>query len=157
MASPRVHNIPLRTIGATRTARLASVPSGLSLLSVGTAALIRQVREGLPFTMLEVLASATQMDVAALAEIIAIPERTLARRKKALRLAPEESERLVRISQVFEQAKTLFDGDTKHAVAWLSTPKKMLEDCSPFDYSRTELGAQEVMRLIGRLEHGVFS
>src|ERR1700676_1962727 len=92
-----------------------------------------------------------------LASIIGIPERTLARRKSTGRLTPDESERLLRISGIFEKAVELHEGDIAAAVNWLTTPKKILNHQSPLVYSRTELGAREVENLIGRLEHGIFS
>jgi putative toxin-antitoxin system antitoxin component (TIGR02293 family) len=72
-------------------------------------------------------------------------------------LAPEESERLLRISSVFEKAVELFDDDVASAVQWLTTPKKALDGEMPLRYARTEPGAREVEGLIGRLEYGVFS
>jgi len=92
-----------------------------------------------------------------LAEAIGIPERTLARRRAAGRLAPEESERLLRLSSIFEKSVELFEGDVASAVHWLSAPKRALENQTPLQYARTEVGAREVENLIGRLEHGVFS
>ena len=94
---------------------------------------------------------------AELVAILGIPERTLARRRTAGRLAPEESERLLRISSVFEKAVELFDDDVASAVQWLTTPKKALDGEMPLRYARTEPGAREVENLIGRLEYGVFS
>jgi putative toxin-antitoxin system antitoxin component (TIGR02293 family) len=73
----------------------------------------------------------------------AIPERTLARRRMAGRLAPEESERLLRISSVFEKAVELFDDDVASAVQWLTTPKKALGGEILLRYARTEPGARE--------------
>jgi putative toxin-antitoxin system antitoxin component (TIGR02293 family) len=86
-----------------------------------------------------------------------LPPRTLARRKSSGRLSSDESEKLLRLSAVFEQAVDLFEGDRAGALKWLTTPKKTLENETPLAYSRTELGAREVEELIGRLEHGVFS
>ena len=97
------------------------------------------------------------VSVQSLAETIGIPERTLARRRAAGRLAPEESERLLRLSSIFEKAVGLFEGDVSAAVQWLVTPKRTLENQTPLQYMRTEIGAREVENLIGRLEHGVFS
>lgn len=51
----------------------------------------------------------------------------------------------------------LFDGDTKAAMTWMSTPRAALANQTPHEYSRTEEGAREVKDLIGRIEHGVFS
>jgi putative toxin-antitoxin system antitoxin component (TIGR02293 family) len=72
-------------------------------------------------------------------------------------LSSDESEKLLRLSAVFEQAIELFEGNDTDALNWLTTPKKALENETPLAYSRTELGAREVEHLIGRLEHGVFS
>ena len=92
-----------------------------------------------------------------IAAIIGLPARTLARRKTSGRLTPDESEKLLRLSSVFELAVDLFEGKQSDALKWLSTPKKALENQTPLSYSRTELGAREVEKLIGRLEHGVYS
>jgi putative toxin-antitoxin system antitoxin component (TIGR02293 family) len=92
-----------------------------------------------------------------IATVIGLPERTLARRKKAGCLSMGESERLLRVSTVFERAVELFEGDVKPAVTWLTSPKKALGDRLPLEYSRTELGAREVEDLMGRLKDGVFS
>jgi putative toxin-antitoxin system antitoxin component (TIGR02293 family) len=101
--------------------------------------------------------SRSGVPVAQLADIIGIPERTLARRKTSGRLSPDESERLLRISRVFGMALDLFEGDREATLKWLTSPRKVLDHQTPLVYSRTELGAREVENLIGRLEDGVFS
>jgi putative toxin-antitoxin system antitoxin component (TIGR02293 family) len=92
-----------------------------------------------------------------LASVIGIPERTLARRRAAGRLEPDESERLLRVAILFEKCVDLFEGDVKAAVNWLTSAKKALNGQAPVLYARTELGAREVENLIGRLDHGIFS
>jgi putative toxin-antitoxin system antitoxin component (TIGR02293 family) len=118
--------------------------------------LICRIERGLPFKALESLAALAGLSVTLIASVLGIPERTLARRKAAGRLAPDESERLLRVSTVFEKAVELFEGDVAGAVTWLTSPKRALAYQTPLAYSRTELGAREVENLIGRLEHGVF-
>ena len=71
--------------------------------------------------------------------------------------AANESERLLRISAVFERAVDLFEGDVAAAVAWLNRPNRALGHQTPLDFSGSALGAREVENLIGRLDHGVFS
>ncbi len=73
------------------------------------------------------------------------------------RLAPDESERLLRVSMLFEKAVDLFDGDVAEATRWLRSPQRGLGGPSPLEFARTEVGAREVENLIGRLEHGVIS
>lgn len=128
---------------------------GLSLKTVPD--LIREVMRGFSYKALQVFEMNSGVSLSAVAETIGIPERTLARRKAAGRLAPEESERLLRLSSIFERAVELFEGDAAAAVHWLTTPKRALDNQTPLQYARTEIGAREVENLIGRLEHGVFS
>jgi putative toxin-antitoxin system antitoxin component (TIGR02293 family) len=120
-------------------------------------ALIRKVEQGFSFKALRTFEFRSGIAISRITPIIGIPERTLARRKASGKLTPDESERLLRISAVFEDAVDLFEGDVAAAVNWLTTPKKALGNQIPLAYSRTELGAREVEKLIGRLEHGVFS
>jgi putative toxin-antitoxin system antitoxin component (TIGR02293 family) len=132
--------------------------ASLGLRTTKTDELIHRIERGLSFQALQSLASVTGLPIRDLASVLGIPERTLARRNAAGKLAPEESERLLRIATVFEKAVGLFEGDVRAAVAWLTTPKKVFGGGrTPLAYARTELGAREVEALIGRLEHGVFS
>jgi putative toxin-antitoxin system antitoxin component (TIGR02293 family) len=128
----------------------------LGLSTYRTDELIRKVRKGLSFKTLESLSRASCISVPELASIIEIPDRTLARRKIAGRLARDESERLLRICSIFEKAVELFNGDVREAVAWLRRPRRALADHTALAYSGTELGAREVENLIGQLEYGVF-
>jgi putative toxin-antitoxin system antitoxin component (TIGR02293 family) len=144
--TPRRHPFRFKTRGAS-----------LGLTATATDQLVGQIEAGLPFKTLKSLAALSGMPVTVIASTVGIPERTLARRKAGGRFAPDESERLLRISTVFEQAVELFEGDVAGAVTWLTSPKRALGDRTPLAYSRTEVGAREVESLIGRLEHGVFS
>jgi putative toxin-antitoxin system antitoxin component (TIGR02293 family) len=144
--------------GASRqTRRYRLRGSTLGLTASGPAELIQQVERGFSFKTLQTFESRSGLALSRLAATIGIPERTLARRKVSRRLTPEESERLLRISAIFEDAVDLFEGDAAAALNWLTTPRKALGDRSPLAYARTETGAREVENLIGRLEHGIFS
>ena len=85
----------------------------LGLEPEDTAGLIRRIDEGFAFESLEKLAAHTGIGLGLLASLIGIPERTLARRKAAGRLAPEESERLLRVAGIFEKSVELFEGTSK--------------------------------------------
>ena len=129
----------------------------LGLKAESTAAIIKHIERGFPFRSLELLAAASGLTIDALAEFIGVPARQLARRRLNRRLNPSESDRLVRVASLVESAAALFDGNRDAARRWLNTPRRALDGQSPLSYARTELGAREVERLIGRLEHGVFS
>ena len=131
--------------------------ASLGLSASNASELIQQVERGFSFKALHTLESRSGLPGTALAGLVGIPERTLARRKSKGKFTPEESERLLRLSTVFELAVELFEGDNAAALRWLTAPRKALEGNTPLAYARTEVGAREVENLIGRLEEGVFS
>jgi putative toxin-antitoxin system antitoxin component (TIGR02293 family) len=58
---------------------------------------------------------------------------------------------------LFGKTLELFEGDRDVATEWLTTAQPALGGAVPLDLARTEVGAREIERLVGRLEHGVFS
>lgn len=116
---------------------------------------IQAVRDGLPYEAFERLQRNAGLSQGALASVLAIPERTLARRKDADRLEPEESDRLLRLSRILARAVELFEGDNDAAAQWLTQPQKALGGQTALRFAATDAGALEVEHLIGRLEHGI--
>lgn len=114
-----------------------------------------RVARGLPFSSLERFQRNTAFSSNELAALIRLPARTWARRKESGKLEPDESDRLVRGSRVFGRALELFEGDPVAARAWLMEPQPLLGNAAPFTLAATDVGALEVERVIGRLEHGV--
>jgi putative toxin-antitoxin system antitoxin component (TIGR02293 family) len=137
--------------------RLRSKGRTLGLKASTSADLIQQVERGFAFRSLQTFAERSSLPVTQIASLLAIPERTLARRKSSGKLSWEESERLLRLSAVFEDALELFDGDATGATRWLMSSQNALGGQTPLAHARTEIGAREVEDLVGRLEHGVFS
>ncbi len=154
---PRRKRLKVRAREIRQYSGSSPLGASLGLRESGIDALIDEVRAGLPFKTLESFSSESGMGVSEIASLIELPERTMARRKVAGRLTSGESERLLRLSKVFEQAVGLFEGNVQAAVAWLKTPKRALGDKSPWLYLQSEIGAREVEDLIGQLEHGVFA
>lgn len=118
--------------------------------------LIERIEEGFPYRTLERLQESLAIPAGEVAEVVRIPVRTLTRRKKEGRLRPEESERVLRIARLIEDATRLHEGDLDQARTWLKTPKRALDGKTPLEMGRTEVGAREVENLLGRLEHGVY-
>lgn len=118
--------------------------------------LIERIEAGFPYRTLVRLQESLAIPVGEVAEVVRIPVRTLTRRKKEGRLRPEESERVLRIARLIEDATRLHEGDLDQARTWLKTPKRALDGKTPLEMGRTEVGAREVENLLGRLEHGVY-
>ena len=118
--------------------------------------LIHLLKEkGLPAESFDRLRGALDVPAADLAEAVHITPRTLRRRMQQGRLTPDESERLLRLVRLFEQAVDVL-GDETRARRWMTTPLPVLGR-APFLYADTEPGACEVEQVLGRIAHGVFS
>ena len=120
-------------------------------------ALFRALTKGLPYRAFERFVRNSQLPADRVMALIDVPRRTLTRRKRDGRFLSSESDRLLRAARLFGQALALFEGDGVAAKDWLETAQRALGATTPLDLARTEVGAREVERLIGRLEHGVFS
>lgn len=118
--------------------------------------LIARLKRGLPPSAFDRLRDELGLAAESLAALTGVSTRTLARRKKrAQPLAPETSERLLRLARLYEIATDVL-GDEAEARRWLKTPNLALAGQSPLDYADTEPGAREVEDLLGRLADGVF-
>ncbi len=114
-----------------------------------------RVRAGLSFSAFIRFQRNTSLESDDLAALIQLPARTLARRRAAGSLEPDESDRLLRASRVFGRALELFEGDSEAAREWLLDRQPLLGGLVPLELATTDVGALEVERLIGRLEHGI--
>ena len=119
--------------------------------------LLRAVKKGLPYRTFERFRRNTSLSFERLTDLIDIPRRTMTRRKREGRLLPSESDRLLRASRLFGKTLELFEGDRNAATEWLTIAQPALGGAVPLDLVKSEVGAREVERLVGRLEHGVFS
>jgi putative toxin-antitoxin system antitoxin component (TIGR02293 family) len=91
-----------------------------------------------------------------LSETLGIPRRTLARRKEQAKLDPKESEAVVRLARVAVRAEDVL-GDIEAALRWLRAPNRALGGRTPLSLLDTDLGAELVGDVLGRIEHGVAS
>ena len=149
-------------VSVTRTVRalggnqfLESI--GLSERDLNEETLIGRIRSGLPYSALDALASRFGLNTTELLQILRIPQRTLARRKKTQVLAGDESDRLVRLARIAALAEQTH-GNPVRAGRWLREPNFALGDSvAPIHWLDTDLGAREVEELLIRLAHGVYS
>lgn len=118
--------------------------------------LIQQIRSGIDVSALDFLADSLSLNTKYFNEVVSISSRTFTRRKKEGKLHADETERVYRVAELLVRAvEVLRDHD--QAVQWLKSPQKALGDQRPLDLADTQVGAEEVTDLLGRIEHGVFS
>lgn len=90
-------------------------------------------------------------------ELAQIPKTTLHRRIKDRQpLDQNESERVIRLFGIYQKAVDVFE-DEDRAARWFSSRPKALGGKTPLEFMETEPGARYVDKLLGRIEHGVFS
>ena len=117
--------------------------------------LILKVKKGLPVSSVEKLRKRLGVSDNFLSQIVNIPKRTLTRRKQQGRFNAQESDMVLRIARLYDKALEVFE-DEQAAEMWLKAPARGLDEVVPLTYAKTELGAQEVEKLLIRIEHGVF-
>jgi putative toxin-antitoxin system antitoxin component (TIGR02293 family) len=124
--------------------------SGISLLNA--------IQKGFPVDSINRLNTELGWPKMVLLEIMGINERNYARRKAGNGLLKsDESERVARLVRTIDAATDLFEGDRIAALDWITRPAPALAGSRPLELLSSEAGAVEVNRLIGRLQHGVFS
>ena len=136
--------------------------------------LIQAVRAGLPMSALEAVlaqvatAKALQREVveivgsartlqrkrAAHRDAMATPAKK--RRAKTVTLSPGESDRLARFARLLVRAQTAI-GDREKAQRWLAKPNRALGGERPVTLLDSDAGTLAVERVLGRIEHGVYS
>lgn len=120
------------------------------------AAVIHRARSGLPFASLSAVGTRYGIPLLTLARVVGVPARTLARRKKERQLRADESDRLLRLARVAAAAEDVLGARDK-AGRWLQKANRALGGIAPLDLLDTDLGAEEVVTILGRIEHGVYS
>jgi putative toxin-antitoxin system antitoxin component (TIGR02293 family) len=134
----------------------ASYGENIGLHETDAHGLIGALKRGLPVAAFERLRTGLDVSKTDLATVIGISDRTLARRLKSGHFNSEESERIYRVARLLTRATEVLESESE-AVTWLKTSKRHLKGTTPLLFADTEVGAQAVERLLGRLEHGVFS
>jgi putative toxin-antitoxin system antitoxin component (TIGR02293 family) len=114
------------------------------------------VQVGLPYSALMALAERLEVPVGRLGLALSIAPRTLARRRRARRLSPQESDRLARAARIVAMAEDVLGARIK-AARWITEENWALGGAVPLDRLGTDIGARDVETVLGRFEHGVYS
>lgn len=122
----------------------------------GDLALADRVEAGIPTDAVD---EAIRSGVVA-AELVfntVLPRRTLAHRKeKEQRLSTEESDRFARLLRIYSRAEETL-GDTERAWRWLGKENRALNNRRPVDLLSSDAGTRAVEKVLGRIDHGIFS
>jgi len=117
--------------------------------------LVETILRGLTYATFEALTTNYGLLRELAGQAISVPERTLARRKRA-RFATDESDRLARLGRIAALAEEVL-GSREKAGRWLQKSNRALGGVMPIERLRTEPGARQVEEILLRIEHGVIS
>ena len=113
------------------------------------------VKDGLGADAYSDLRSALGVSDQKLADSLSIPMRTLQRRLGRGRFMPDESDRIARLSRIFQRAREVLES-ADSAREWMQTPNPSVGFAVPLELCSTDPGCVEVERLLYRIEYGVF-
>jgi putative toxin-antitoxin system antitoxin component (TIGR02293 family) len=117
---------------------------------------LETVEAGVPTTTMAEFVSASGMQLKDIYEVV-IPARTLKHRKARKEpLTSDESDKLVRLIRVYDQAVRVL-GEKEKALYWLNEPKKRFEGRTPIHMLRTDLGGRMVEEMLGQIYYGMFA
>ena len=113
------------------------------------------VRQGVPRKFVDELAETLGMQTNALAPLLRTSDRTLRRYSPGQILPSDVSEKALQIARVLERAIEVL-GTKENAVGWLANKNGAL-GAIPLELLDTAFGAEQVLQILGRIEHGVYS
>ncbi|MGK5088545.1 antitoxin Xre/MbcA/ParS toxin-binding domain-containing protein [Bdellovibrionota bacterium FG-2] len=119
--------------------------------------IISLVRDGLPTRAVRALLSQSTITQDEAIQALHISRRTFTRRIRATHFEPIESEKLIRLARIYAFAKEVFDGDADKTVEWLRRPNRALGAQKPISLLDSDLGAEQVEDVLGRLHEGIYS
>ena len=67
----------------------------------------------------------------------------------------DEGDHAAVLTKVFDRAVAYFDFSRSDAIEWLKHPNPALAGETPLERANTAIGADDVIDLIGRMEHGI--
>ncbi len=121
--------------------------------------LAEAVRAGLPSSALNHILDELAEWVDSRVEVFRVvgSARTLQRKRTArATLSADESDRLARLARLLVRAEEAL-GNAEKAHHWLSKPNRALGGERPLSLLDSDAGALAVERVLGRIEHGVYS
>lgn len=115
-----------------------------------------EVRRGVPVTSVTNVATTLELPLVDVLDWLSISPRTWVRRKQQGVLDVLEGDRVARLQRLTRRATAVLGG-VREGRTWLTTPQRALARRTPFEVASTEVGAEAVFQLLGRIEYGVFS
>ena len=115
------------------------------------------LNKGIPWAFVFKIARKTGLDGKVVANFLGVSASTLqrARQNQRKRMSRNVSENAVRLATLILAAFELADGDERAAMSWLQSPAFSLAGRVPLEEAATDIGAKEVLNIMGRIDWGI--
>lgn len=114
------------------------------------------IRSGLSYGVLEHVLESGMLTATEAYGLVGSRRTLLRKKKQGKALSSTESDRLARVVRVIGRAEDAI-GEREKARRWLRKPNRALGGRRPLDLLDSDVGARAVERVLGRIEHGVYS
>jgi putative toxin-antitoxin system antitoxin component (TIGR02293 family) len=114
------------------------------------------IKRGLNVGAIERLRDELGIPSSRLLRTVGMTDSTFRRRQTTGRLDRNESERVYRLGKLFLLATRVL-GSPERAGQWFKSPTTALGGSTPLDYADTEVGKQEVEKVLYRMAYGIVS
>lgn len=112
--------------------------------------------EGLPKQALVIFMEKINLDERRLFSYLDVTRRTINNYKPQEKLRLYISDRLIHLAELYVKGKELFDS-FENFQSWLNRPSIDLGGEKPIDRIQTRKGIDELLHVLGRIEHGILA
>lgn len=140
------YNHLLTLLGGTKTIK-SKVHNELDLILL--------TRAGLPKKSLDTLSAKLGISMERLSRLLNISLRTLQRKKDTDHLSIHVSEQILAIAEVVIRGIEVL-GSQQSLEIWLHSQLASINNRKPIDIMDTTIGTQLLLKILGRIEHGVY-
>ncbi len=118
--------------------------------------LVDVTRVGLPKKSLDTLAKKLGVSMERMSALLHISHRTIQRKLPTDHLSVHVSEQILSIAEVVRKGLEVFEDDEQELEEWLHGPISSLDYKKPIDLMDTTFGTRILIKILGRIEHGVY-
>jgi len=118
--------------------------------------LVAVTRVGLPKKSLDTLAKKLGVSMERMSSLLHISHRTIQRKSPTDNLSVHVSEQILSIAEVVRKGLEVFEDDEQELEEWLHGPISSLDYKKPIDLMDTTFGTRILIKILGRIEHGVY-
>jgi putative toxin-antitoxin system antitoxin component (TIGR02293 family) len=118
---------------------------------------IEVTQQGIPIAIAQTVQRKMKLSNKQFGEMLNLSESTFQRRikNKAL-LSPAESERVIDFSKIIAKGLDVFQNEEDFNT-WLNSPILALGNRKPLELLTSSIGREEVLNVLFRIEHGIYS